>query len=93
MSDIEQLITNNIPLVYHIIHKDYPWYSHDEDIIQCGMVGLCTAANKFDPTRGSFSTYARKFIHGEICRELDKRKSDKVVQSLDALMEERPSEW
>lgn len=93
MSELEQLITNNIPLVYHIVRKDYPSYSNDEDIISCGMVGLCTAANKFDPTKGSFSSYARKFIHGEIRRELEKRKSDSIVYSLDAMMEDKPWEW
>lgn len=93
MSELEQLITINIPFVHHIIRNDYPSYANDEDIISCGMVGLCTAANKFDPTKGSFSTYARKFIHGEICKELDRRRKDRAVVSLDEMMERNPSEW
>ena len=83
----DKLITENIPLVYHIIYHDYPSLSKDEDIIQCGMLGLVKAAKGFDENKGSFSNYARQYIHGEIKKELRKRNNDKVTISLEQLQE------
>lgn len=86
-SDLDDLIIKNIPLAYHIIHKEYPTYSKDEDVIQSAMVGLCKAANKFDPDRGKFSTYASRVIKSEIARELRLRRNDSQNVSLDTMLE------
>lgn len=76
---------DNIPFVYYIIHKYYPTFAKDEDIIQSGMVGLVKAANKFDSTKGKFSTYAGVIIKNEIAKELKLRVNDSQTVSLDQL--------
>lgn len=61
-----ELIESNMRLVYFIINTYYPTYSGNEDVIQTGMVGLCRAADLYDPEKGAFSTIASKFIRNEI---------------------------
>lgn len=68
------LVEANMNLVYHIIHRDYPTFSKDEDLIQSAMVGLCNAAEKWDEERGLFSTYAGRCIRNEINKEFISRK-------------------
>ena len=80
---IQQLINENINLVYYIIRKYYPTFVDDEDITQCGMVGLCKAANTWDENKSTFSTYAGKCIRNEIKHEFRDRKKHQGVLSLD----------
>lgn len=79
----QQLIEDNIKLVYLIVSKEYPTFFNDEDIIQSGMVGLCLAAEKWDETKSKFSTYAGQCIRNEIRREFQKRKKYGNPLSLD----------
>lgn len=69
-----ELIEQNMKLVYYIISKDYPTFIRDEDIIQSGMLGLCKAAQNWDSTKSQFSTYACKCIRNEINQEFIRRK-------------------
>ena len=85
--DLDELITQNMPFVYYLIHKYYPGYAKDEDIIQCGMLGLVKACQKYDPDKGKLSTYADKFIRHEINVELRDREKHKNVISLTELEE------
>lgn len=70
-------------LVYFLINKYYPSFVADEDIIQAGMLGLCRAANTWDETLSTFSTYASKCVLNEICKEFRARKKQHGVLSLD----------
>lgn len=71
-------------LVYALISREYPTYLNDEDIIQCGMLGLCQAADKFDESMGyKFAGFAWFCIRHEIIRELKKRAKYQGVLSLD----------
>lgn len=70
----KELVENNIKLVYYLIHKHYPTYSRDEDLAQVGMIGLCKAANRWDSSKASFSTYASRIILNEIREEFRRRK-------------------
>lgn len=79
----QQLIEDNMKLVTYIIQKYYPTFLSDEDIFQCGMVGLCKAANTFDESKSTFSTYASKCIINEIRIEFCKRAKHQDVFSLD----------
>jgi RNA polymerase sporulation-specific sigma factor len=79
-----ELVEQNMNLVYFIINKDYPTYRYDEDIVQSGMLGLCKAADKYDASRGKFSTYAGRCIRNEINREFIRRKPHQNLISLDA---------
>lgn len=70
-------------LVYHLIHREYPTYIHDEDIIQCGMLGLCRAAEKWDESKSKFSTFAVICIRSEIQMEFRRRAKHLGILSLD----------
>lgn len=70
-------------LVYFLISKEYPTYIRDEDIIQCGMVGLCQAAEKWDENKSKFSTFASYCIRHEIIKEFKRRSKHQGVLSLD----------
>lgn len=91
--DREELILNNMPLVYHVIHKYYPKYARDEDVEQCGMIGLIQAVDGYDETKSKFSTYAVTIIRREINRELKRREADKMLVSLDDLIERGGDVW
>lgn len=80
---INELIEDNMNLVYWIISRQYPTFLHDDDVIQSGMLGLCKAANTFDPNKGVFSTYAGRCIRNEINQEFIKRKPFSQTVSLD----------
>lgn len=79
----QQLVEDNMNLVYSLVSKEYPTYLNDEDIIQCGMLGLCKAAENWDEHKSKFSTYAWKCIRNEINMEFRKRMKHQGVLSLD----------
>ena len=87
MNDEKQFIEENMNLVYFLIQKYYPAFIHDSDIIQCGMVGLCEAANRFDESKSKFSNYAKNRILGAIKDELRRRNKYSCEISLDSLLE------
>lgn len=61
-------IESNMGLVFLISRRFYPiGINGRDDIVQDGMIGLCRAADRFDPERGfQFSTYARWWIEQSI---------------------------
>lgn len=72
-------------LVYFLINRYYPTFIGDEDLVQCGMIGLCNAADNFDETSGTkFSTFASSCILNEFCKEFTRRKKHNKVLSLEA---------
>lgn len=87
MNDKHKLMEENINLVYFTIHKYYPSFIKDEDIIQCGMLGLCCAAKHYDPTKSKFSTFAISWIKNEIKHELQERGKRQVEISLETFLE------
>lgn len=64
----DKLIEDNMNLVYYLINRYYPNYNKDEDVIQEGMVGLVKAADRWDESKGKFSTFASKCILNQIKR-------------------------
>lgn len=75
MTDAQKQLTEaNIGLVPFIVRKHYPDASEIGtfgDRVQIGYVGLCRAAQTFDPEKGfTFATYAVKCIRNELNREL-----------------------
>lgn len=68
-----QLVEDNIKLVYYVIHNYYPTFSLDEDLTQIGMIGLCKAAQTWNPEKSKFSGYAVACIKNDIRAELKKR--------------------
>lgn len=79
----QQIVEDNMNLVYSLIAKEYPTYLNDEDIIQCGMLGLCKAADKWDEEKGTFSTFAWFCIRNEIRQEFRSRSKHQNILSLD----------
>lgn len=79
----QKLIEDNINLVYFVIHTYYPTFIYDEDLIQCGMFGLCRAGNAWDEEKGAFSNFAIHCIRNEIYREFYNRKRHKSTLSLE----------
>lgn len=86
--DLDELITKNMPFVHYLINKYYPRYRNDDDIIQCGMLGLVKACQRYDPTKGKLSTYADKYIRHEINAELRNRHKNDCVISLEEFLKE-----
>lgn len=72
--DKSKLVTDNINLVYYVLHKYYPYSTTDEDLIQAGMVGLCVATERYNEELGKFSVYAVKGIRNYMNLELKNRK-------------------
>lgn len=69
----ERLIQANIPLVVSVAQQFCRPGQELEDLIQEGMIGLCHAADKFDPERGfRFSTYATCWIQQRVRRASDR---------------------
>lgn len=79
----QKLVEDNMDLVYFIIHKRYPTFATNEDIKQAGMMGLCEAANRYDESKGLFSTYARKYIIGEVHKEVVRKCNESHTIPLD----------
>jgi RNA polymerase primary sigma factor len=69
----DRMISANIPLVMATVRQYGTCYLETEDVIQEGMIGLCTAVDRFDPSRGlRFSTYATYWIRQRILRAIDR---------------------
>lgn len=79
----QQLIEDNMNLVYFLISKRYPTFIGDDDIAQCGMIGLCRAADTWNEDKSAFSTYASSCILNEIKREFRTRCKHQDTLSLD----------
>lgn len=81
MTDREQKIINNMNLVHYIIHKYFPQYITNQDVIQNGYVGLIKAVDSFDESAGNaFSTYAARCIFNEIAMDL--RRQNKYAKDI-----------
>lgn len=81
----EELVLDNMPLVWHIAKK-YRNMGHEyDDLVQEGMIGLMKAAEKFDPDRGCrFSAFAGACIENDIRMYLRREKKHRCcVMSLD----------
>lgn len=84
MSMNQKMIEENIDLVYFLIRQYYPTFIKDEDVVQCGMLGLCQAVDAWDEKKGTtFSTYASYCILNEIRAEFRRRRKHAEVLSLD----------
>ncbi len=67
----ERLITSNLNLVRHVVHRYRFTGQEFEELFQVGCVGLVKAVDRFDLERGTrFSTYAVPLILGEVQRHL-----------------------
>ena len=79
----EQMILDNIPLVWSMVAR-FRYANRDrEELFQNGMLGLMQAVDRFDTGFGvQFSTYAVPVIMGEIRRFLRDDTPVKVTRSI-----------
>ena len=81
------LVESNLNLVHHVIHKKCRNIGRNEyeDIYQTGVIGLCKAVEKFDPTKGfAFSTFAARCITNEIYMMFRRQKGEKQYEAKSA---------
>ncbi|GAM09677.1 RNA polymerase sigma factor FliA [Geobacter sp. OR-1] len=80
----DELIVAHLPLVKFLVGKiaaQLPHHLDREDLMSAAVIGLITAAERFDPTRGvQFKTFVEQRIRGTIMDEL--RSQDWLTRSL-----------
>ena len=81
-----ELIEDNMTLVYFVINTYFPSWRGNEDLIQTGMVGLCKAADTYKEGESKFSTYATKCIRNEIITEFKRNSKNVPTVSLDTMV-------
>ena len=82
----EQVVNDNLGLVWSIVHRFRNSYYDKEDLFQIGCIGLMKAINNFDASYNvQFSTYAVPIIMGEIKRYFRDDGTIKVSRSLKEL--------
>lgn len=82
----EQVVKDNLGLVWSIVHRFKNSYYDKEDLFQIGCIGLMKAINHFNPSYNvQFSTYAVPIIMGEIKRYFRDDGTIKVSRSLKEL--------
>ena len=67
--NLEQLYIENERLIYWILHNKFPEYEFDDDIKQCGRLGLWKACLNYDANKSKFATFAYRVIYNEILME------------------------
>lgn len=79
----EQLVSDNLGLVHHIVKRFVGRGVDSEDLFQIGSIGLLKAIDNFDMAFGvQFSTYAVPMIQGEIKRFMRDDGMIKVSRSI-----------
>ena len=82
----EKVVSDNLGLVWSIVHRFRNNYYDKEDLFQIGCIGLMKAINNFDDAYNvQFSTYAVPIIMGEIKRYFRDDGTIKVSRSLKEL--------
>lgn len=72
-------------LIYSITHY-FEGYKNKEDLYQAGIIGLIEAYNKFDESYNvKFSTYAYKYILGEMRKLVREDKGIKISRNITKL--------
>lgn len=78
MNKYEEVISSSSGLIYMIIKKYFNNYDR-EDLYQVGVIGVIKAYNNYKKNKNTkFSTYAYKYIYGEIYNYINNYKNIKV---------------
>ena len=84
-NDLTRLIYENEKLIYSFM-KEYNKYIDKEDLYQVGVIGLINAYKNFKEEKGvKFSTYAYKYIQGEIKKFIRENRIFKINKDTNAL--------
>jgi RNA polymerase sigma-B factor len=68
-----QVVEEQLPLVHHLAGRFRGRGEPYDDLVQVGTIGLLHAVDRYDPARGSFTTFAVPTILGEIRRHFRDR--------------------
>jgi len=68
-----QVVEEQLPLVHHLAQRFRGRGEPYDDLVQVGTIGLLHAVDRYDPARGSFTTFAVPTILGEIRRHFRDR--------------------
>ena len=66
-------VLGNLRLVVHLAKKYQGMGLSLDDLIHEGTIGLCQARDKYDPTKGKFSSYAALWIKATIRQALNNK--------------------
>ena len=94
ITERNELIEDNLNLVYFMIEKHFATYIDRDELIGIGYEGIIKAADKFDKSKNiKFCTFACKCIHNEITKYLNAlnyhcRKANMVACSIDNKIED-----
>ena len=85
MNEYEEIINTTSNLIYHIINKYFKGYEK-EDLYQVGVIGVIKAYNNYKEDKSTkFSTYAYKYIYGEIYSYINTNKTLKLSKEINSL--------
>lgn len=80
MNKYEEVISSCSGLIYMIIRKYFRGYD-EEDLYQVGVIGIIKAYNNYKENKNAkFSTYAYKYIYGEIYAYINNTKIIKTAK-------------
>ena len=86
METLENLVVENVNLIYKIANMFRNSGCDMEDLKQAGKLGLISAYQHFEDNRGvKFTTYAFPYIYGEISKYVRENKGIKVSRELTKL--------
>ena len=81
----DKLIEEYASYIYGIAKK-FDNYKSKDDLIQAGYMGLVMAFNNYDSNSNTkFSTYAYKYIYGEMCKLIREDKPVKINRDIKKL--------
>jgi len=83
--ELEEIINQNEWLIYSFI-KDYKNYVDVDDLKQVAAIGIIKAYKNYDNTKGvKFSSYAYKYIAGELKKFLRENRTIKINKDTSTL--------
>lgn len=85
MESFDQLAVQYTPMIHKII-RSLNIYKNKDEFYQLALIGLWEASERFDSSKGDFTTYAYSIIKGKIQNEMT--KANKIADSTTPAKEE-----
>lgn len=88
MESFEEVETAFTPMIHYHIRK-LSIYKNQEEYFQLGLIALWQAYQRFNPAKGSFSSYAYVSIRGAMMQEISKsrKEEEKTICASDEFFE------
>ena len=75
MESFDEVKTQYTPMIHSIL-RTLHIYKNKEEFFQIGLIGLWEANERFNPQKGSFTSYAYVYIKGKMLTELKRAKNE-----------------